>query len=199
MADDKFVSLLLYAVRLKGREGWYVDEVEGLDMPDVEKRITANGWDILEIREINRGARRIRPGEERAEQTFDFLFARMSGWTYDLAADCWRAPDEPIQEPDGSPTHVKQFAVEFEPPVAGWFRFEIQAGGSVSRIHASHVFDPFPTLILWLEQLVQAKYTRLSIDEEGEYHELMVFPAENDLVRFISVSESADLSTEIAG
>jgi hypothetical protein len=197
MTNDKSVSVLLYAVRLKGREGWYVDEVEGLGMRDVEKHIAANAWDILEIRQISREIRRTRQGEEPAGLTFDYLLARMSGWTYDLAANCWRAPDEPIQMPDGNPTPVEQITVAFTPPVAGWLRFEIRVDGSVSRIHASDVFDPFPSLVLWLEQLLREKYTRLSIDEEGHYHELMVFPVAKDRVRFISVSEGADLSTEI--
>jgi hypothetical protein len=53
------------------------------------------------------------------------------------------------------------------------------------EIWASNVEDPVPSLLAWLERLVSGNAARVLVDEEGDQTEILVYPKEQGLVRFV--------------
>ena len=70
---------------------------------------------------------------------------------------------------------------------SGWVQVWV-AGTSFLQditIHASHVGDPFPSMVAWLEAIAQNQLpAEFTIDEEGKGKTLLVFPWEQNLLDF---------------
>ncbi len=69
------------------------------------------------------------------------------------------------EQGDGAMAKLK---VKFSPPDYGWIDMTIPPLTDDRSIHCSFVFDPFPGLIDWLEEIATgAQYSVWSVDEEG--------------------------------
>jgi hypothetical protein len=69
--------------------------------------------------------------------------------------------------PDTWPAGVDDFRVHFGAPKAGWIRITLETGDKNGSFMASDVFDPFPDLRAWLEELTGGACPTLEIDQEG--------------------------------
>ena len=70
----------------------------------------------------------------------------------------------------------------------GWIRLWISGTSYLQHItlSLSAVFDPFPSLVKWLEAIAANQLpAELEIDEEGQVKRLTVMPLEDDQVDFI--------------
>lgn len=69
------------------------------------------------------------------------------------------------------PIHFRSdttFHIEYRECEAGWIRIYISANGQTERVPASHIYDPFPDLIAWLENIITGvPVSEFTIDEEG--------------------------------
>jgi hypothetical protein len=65
-------------------------------------------------------------------------------------------------------TKVHCISIEFADCDAGWIHFTVKAGTHEVQIRASEVFDPFPSLIAWLESIaVGVQECSFEMEEEG--------------------------------
>lgn len=182
MADIGSRQGWLYAVRLAGAEGWQW-EASLLDLSAYRLALDEAGVvvdDVVEIQAYRRSTDLPDPPGR-----FRFVTRRWRGWAYDVAALCWRAPDEPLTVPfPGVPAPVPSLDIAFSLPEAGWLPVTITAGGRTATFDASDVYDPFPDLLLWLERLADGRFPRLCIDGEDIFIEFHVFPHRGESVRF---------------
>ncbi len=190
----EWFPVVLFAVRLAGEDGWIVDEAP-MALSEVEAAIRANGHDIVEIRQISRGASRCR-GDDGSPLTDGPMewYVRSWGWTHDEIAECWRAPGEMPCEPAESPGSIESFVVQAGVPDAGWWPILVQADTASLEIKASNVHDPVRDLLAWLDLLVAGRAARVLIEEEGEQTEFRVYPKEEGTVRLLvfDYGEEAD-------
>jgi hypothetical protein len=183
--QDKYFSTTIFGVRLEGRDGWLVDAAP-CEIEKIEGRLREAGYKVLEVRSISTGISR--RWDENGEPVVDGPpepLMRERGWTYDKAAECWRAPDETILEPAGEPAVVKDFFVVGTAPEAGWWRVAVTADGRQVNIHFSNVFDPIGGVLDWLEEIVEGKSATVVVDQEGSYTDLICFPRGDGWVRLM--------------
>jgi hypothetical protein len=111
-------------------------------------------------------------------------------WVFDAAIGRWRAPDEALTPLPGEPEIVDTLAFELEIPHIGWMPVTITAGRQSVTFSASTVFDPFPALTGWLEELAAGTAPRLPINTEGVNVGLHIFEPEGDTVRFVVTNDA---------
>jgi len=69
---------------------------------------------------------------------------------------------------------IENISLRFRDCEAGWIHLTIAAGAQEVQVRASHVFDPFPDLIRWMEaMLTDIQACSFVIDEEGDEKELV--------------------------
>ena len=61
----------------------------------------------------------------------------------------------------------------------------------------SEVYDPLPGLIKWLEHIIKGISTRLFIDEEGKFHELISYAKEPEQIRFLIIKYHRGKETQL--
>lgn len=183
-----YAKAWLYAVRLRGRPGWQW-EVSDLGQEAYRDTLTRAGLvvedvDVVQDYPIH---------HDRLEPigTFGFVTKRWRQWLYDTVAGCWRAANEAITPPPGTPVRVENVSIEFSE--FGWLPVTLRAGGQEVTFEASDVYDPFLDLIAWLEAVAAGDFARLSINTEDVYVEFHVFPAESPLVRFLVWGDARDV------
>ncbi|QZP09141.1 hypothetical protein [Caenibius sp. WL] len=75
-------------------------------------------------------------------------------------------------------TTLEELDVKFTCPNAGWVRLMIKPLHKTRGIDCSYVFDPFPEMIEWLEQIASgARTATWEIDEEGQTSHLQFYAA----------------------
>jgi hypothetical protein len=130
-------------------------EFPGKDLgdEDILALLREKGVAVLEARLINRGAVRVRAGEDYQPSLFGALHAPQEGWSFDQVARCWRAPGESVTDPGGEPEPVTAVVAKLEKPRAGWMHLILMAGSGKTVVSMSDVYDPVPDLLRWLEDL----------------------------------------------
>ncbi|GAA0591254.1 hypothetical protein [Caenispirillum bisanense] len=173
----------LYAVRLRGRPGWHW-EPSALGQDAYRAALAGAGLEVEEVAVVQDFT--IDPRRDGTAGTLDFIYDRWGEWLYDTEAKCWRAADEPITRPPGTPVPVDSVGIAFSLPEFGWLPITLTAGNQEVSFEASDVYDPFPDLIVWLESLAAGADARLSIDTEGDvFVDFHVFSADAPLVRLL--------------
>jgi hypothetical protein len=191
-STERWIGVRVFGSRREGHDGWWVEQSD-LTLDEARQAIAVAGHKLIEVREVSSGAKRLNPGEEFKPDTSDLWFLQGMGWGYDNAAQCWRAPGEPITPLPGTPAETTGLTVEYKMPEYGWLPIRISAGAQRVEFSASVVYDPLPALIRWLEDLAAGSFPRLAMDLEGSETEWMVWPAADaDQVRFaVSFSGNA--------
>lgn len=65
-------------------------------------------------------------------------------------------------------------ALDFLRTEAGWITFTVQPFAALETIWATHLDDPFPALLSWLEEIASGeREARWSLDEEGQVTEFI--------------------------
>ncbi|MBF0375529.1 MAG: hypothetical protein HQL39_19225 [Alphaproteobacteria bacterium] len=176
------VMAWLYAVRLASRPGWRW-EIGRLDAPAYADALRQAGLDVREvivIQDLPTDRAIDPPG------TFGFICRGWGQWTYDPAAECWRASDEPMTRPPGAPVPVAAIEATFGIPELGRLPITLTAGNGVCSFDASELHDPFRDMVAWLENVADGRFARLTIDIDCLWIQCHVLPAgDGSLVRFL--------------
>ena len=86
-----------------------------------------------------------------------------------------------------SPVWEGEVTICFSKASAGWVQMALltTAFNQNHIVHLSEVFDPFANIVAWLREVTQGRFAKpLSINEEGVYTRLTVYPFSNDLLEF---------------
>lgn len=182
----EYVAFETIAYRLARSTGWSVmDFVGGMEAFLAE--MNAKNASVIEARSVTHGMCRadlVSAGARLSIDTDQWLVAR--GWTWDELIGAWRSPEEAIAEFPGSPVTVDAIEVRFAATEVGWQPVTMAAGGRSIGFWASELYDPFPTIIQWLETIVEGGEGRVVADLEGTYLELFALPVEDaQLVRIV--------------
>ncbi len=183
-AERPSYPLTIFAVRLRGRKGWIVQQ-EPHTVEEIERQIRLEGHDLEELRVISRGTGFRFDADGKPDVGLYDWMINSHGWSFDERADCWRAPGENLTEPDGDGALASDFTVRGERPHSGWWDIHVSANGQTFETHASNVFDPIPDLRAWLEAIVRGESARVLIDEEGEYTDLCAYPRPDGMCRVV--------------
>lgn len=182
--SDDWESYWRFCVRLKGQDGWRLEEAN-CDRDAFIALLRSQGIDDAEVVEVGRGGRRVGyVSSDEGER------AKGLGWCFDEQSDCWRAPDEPLIPPPGAPVTVDSVAATFMPPESGWIRTTVKAGEQSVEFEISNVYDPVIDIVQWLEKVLDGGYPRLMMNMEGWFCEFHIFPADaggGDEVRYVVV------------
>lgn len=66
------------------------------------------------------------------------------------------------------PSDASGFRIQFHDCVAGWIRMDVCHGTSSLSVNLSHVYEPLPSMLAWLESVVVGvDASSFEIDEEG--------------------------------
>jgi len=175
MTEREYVPLKIIAYRLEGEDGWRVGETQR-DLDAFRNDLVANGNKVTEVCSILRGAQRAGLKEDDGRlNDIGYHMVISYGWTWDDVACCWRAPEEMVVQIPGEPVAVEDVEVTFGAADVGWQPVSIAAGGKAASFDASHVYDPFPDIIGWLEAIARGDQGRVSADLEGIELELFAF------------------------
>lgn len=98
------------------------------------------------------------------------------GFWFDPGRGRWLPPGQPMPPPSATPPCADELTMQLGLPDAGCMAMSLRAVGQAVEIHASAVFDPFPGLVAWLEQLALGERPRLPIDIEGFWYVLHALP-----------------------
>jgi hypothetical protein len=190
------VSLYVYGVRHEGRVGW--DLLQSRVAPDrVLDELRKMDGSAAEARLIMEGA-----GDEGSVQEFEACeglggMVEQHGWKFDRVSRCWRAPEETVTEPEGTPLPVDAVALALGAPKFGWMHIKVSAAGQETTIHASHVFDPLPDLLDFAAAVEAGGTPSLYVEEEGVSHELITFVAAGERVRLVAIRSREEESVAV--
>jgi hypothetical protein len=172
-----------YALRVAGRVGWRL-EWSLLSKAALADHLRDRGEAVEEVVVIAPGG----GGGEHGD--FMLLWVALNyGWCFDALADCWRAPGEMPTPFPGIPQPVERVEVHYTLPTGFSMPIRITAGGQSAGFEVSNTWDPIPDIAPWLERVLDGGYARLSIDLDGEYAELHVFPVEPGVRLVVCLSE----------
>jgi len=177
-----YTPITIFAYRLSGNNKWQVN-FEKKSLTEVEfiySRKFSNGFDF---RLISDSGTQLKKDSELIELFEETIFE--SAWKFDPLSDSWRPPGEPIAEPKGNLIGVYDFKIQVNWSFKTNLPLEIIVNKKKIEMIFSSVFDPFPSLIKWLEKIIQGESSRILIDEEGEYHELTSYIKKEGMVRLI--------------
>jgi len=137
----------------------------------------------LEIRLISDGSALNTSVDELKDHSERYIFR--VGWKFDKITNSWKPPGEVITEPGRNPSIVTSFRILVDWNFKTTLPLEIIVGNEKINLVMSYAFDPFPEIIRWLELIIQGKSSRVLIDEEGIYHELISYAKEQGQIRLI--------------
>lgn len=175
MDERGYVPLEILAYQIEGEDGWLLGETQRT-LEEFRASLVAEGIPVSEIRSITRGTQRASLKEDDGRLSdvgYHVVIGR--GWTWDEAASCWRAPEEMVRLLPGNPVRADGVEVTFSPAKSGWQPVKLSAGGQLAEVDASELYDPFPDILNWLENIVQGGEGRVSADLEGSQLELFAF------------------------
>lgn len=185
-AARTWVTVAVLAVRPIDGEGWELVETTRTGAAR-DDGLRALGFDPATAREILIFTAGRRGGAHdlavcRSDTTASVVLRE--SWVFDEPTRCWRAPDEPVTEPDRPALPAERVTLALDPPELGWLDATLSAAEQTVTISVSFVFDPFPDMVAWLEAIAAGGHPRLVIDLEGKYVGLHVWPAQDGCVRF---------------
>jgi hypothetical protein len=154
--DECFVPYTNVAVRLKGETGWRMGTLP-VEPDQVAQHLTENGWKAAAWAEIGRGhalpdALGYCLGED----------ALAKGWAWDAPAACWRAPDEPVTPPDGTPRHGG-LSLIWKRIGFGWAVLEVRAGSEAIELDIDDIRDDFVPVVRFIHYLIDGKPSRFGV------------------------------------
>lgn len=164
----------VYAARVEGRDGWVIGELPG-GAADAPEALGSERLRVIEFRKLGHGLPGAGSGAMLQDAGILVYLARRSGFVFDQVAECWRAEGDPVTPPPFETSWVESIAVAFSPPFVGWIDATLAYGTQSVIIHCSNVFDPFPSILRFLEAVLDGGHPRLSIDEEGVFCEWHTF------------------------
>ena len=173
----------LIAYRSKDNPKWELAG-EFITLQEVEILYKQKFQENLEICKIIEGGWVLKTHHEYVKSRFLWdAFGR--GWSFDVKSGSWIKPTEPFTEPKYLPLTSTEFKISVDEHKHGWLGLIFTLGELTIKMSWSDVFDPLPRLITWLENIVQGESSRIWIDEEGRYHELIAYIKNNGQVRLI--------------
>lgn len=174
-----FYEFRVVAYHREGEEGWRVCETT-LTMDVVRAVLDGDGSPVVDVRLVESRPDHFRTAREPPPR-FHMGSSRpgLWGWVWDEAARCWRAPEDLIPDPSEAPPPVDAVSVSFEPAEHGWQPVCLSAGGRSLRFDASHLYDPFPVLLDWLEAVAVGRRRAAITDLENQTLHLFAFPVGN--------------------
>ena len=207
------IKVFAYGIKLVNEDGWLIDS-SGLELESYIKFCNEYshkiGKNITEIRFISQIGSGMTPEDyeklmnmdeydkERAiKEKYAFPhFMIPSDWAWDDISECYRAPGEPITKPDVEVIETNNLKIQLLNPKYGWMHVKIKANDQYTCIHSSAVFDPYPHIIQFLEELIDGKQPHIEIDEEGVYHDFYTFNCDNNKIEFIVKRYRVDWENE---
>ena len=186
-----------FAVRLKDRNGWFLDDAY-LEYSQIEEQFRQRENDVVEVRKIDEQWLLHRGSGDTSCSLQWWADWSWKDWRYDPLVEAWRAPGEPFAKSVGTLEQIDDLMLRTDPIEVGWCRQILRVGEKSVELWASHVFDPLPSLLDWLERIVRREDTRMLIDEEGCFHGLYNYETgDRARVRLIVVGFMAKLEIEI--
>jgi len=81
---------------------------------------------------------------------------------------------------------MEQVNVIFKECEAGWILFAVSVGLQSVKCRATHVWDPFPQMVVWLESIAaDAQTCSFRMEEEGPEKEFMAFRCADGSIRLM--------------
>ena len=194
MADQRGFELprsavRYFAVRETGLVGWRMMLLEGSE-PELRQALAEADIAPAEVREVMTVLMRDPPAGLQELLGPDIWSGAGHDWVFDTAVGRWRAPDEALSPLPGNPKSVDGLSFDLEIPHIGWLPVTIAAGAQSVIFSASTVFDPFPSLTIWLEAVAAGHAPRLLIDTEGVIVSFHIFEPQGDNVRFVVTNDA---------
>lgn len=185
MSDEQFYPITVFGALLKDEDGWFVyqwpktyeEVVEGLK----------GNQDVLEVRKISQGTSRLRDedGNPATDMDMSEHFAFEFGWAFDPYVYRFRAPGELLKQPPEEPKLATECMIQISKPDAGWADLKIRFDADDASVRCSHVYDPFPEMIKWLEIISQNQPSRLLINEEGCHTGISAYHVNQSHIRVV--------------
>ena len=180
--NSEYEPYTIFAYRPEN-ENWIID-INQLAPSEIKEEIKRKIDKDIEFRLITKGLIKASLDDGRKEKLFNSSVFE-HGWRYDRNTETWRAPDEPLSEPMGDPTHVNNFEIIINSGLDSILPLTINAGEINIQMTWSYVYNPLPRLLKWLERIVQGIPARILINEEGRFHEITGYIRENDNIRLV--------------
>jgi hypothetical protein len=186
-----------FGVRYKSLDGWRIYE-----WPKTYEAVISeltSDQSVIDVRIITEGfsCRRDEDGNPVIRSGSAELTAYDFGWAYDPSSNLFRAPGELLKQPSGGTAIAKKCNVKITGPQNGWASLCLAVNEAEYLIHCSDVFDPFPELIRWLENIASKKSSRILINEEGCYSGLSSYNVDVCTIRLVVHSYCKYIAMEI--
>ncbi len=150
--DNIVFDVTAFAARLAGRDGWVVEQAV-LSPEEIERRLGGEAGVIdIVILGRGRGQGRDKRGFARPHRPASYT-AVSQGWTFDLTAGSWRAPDEPLATLPWPAVPVEALVMMLGRPAWGWLPVALAAGEETVAFKADCGACPFPPMVAWLEAI----------------------------------------------
>lgn len=197
MSDDQFYPTTVFGALLKDEDGWFVYQWPKT-YEEVVEELKGN-QDVLEVRKISQGLRRRRDNEDNSTTDMDMSehMAFEFEWAFDPYSNRFRAPGELLKQPPVEPKQAKACKIKIAKPEYGWTTLKLRFDKDEASIRCSHVYDPFPEMIKWLEIISQGQPSRILINEEGCHTGISAYPAGQKHVRVVIHRYWEDLTVPI--
>jgi hypothetical protein len=154
--DDRFIAYTSVAVRHAGETGWRLGTLP-CEPDQVERHLAAKGWNVAAWVDI--GCGHVVPDALGSWLSEDAL---AKGWAWDAPARCWRAPDEPVTEPNRAPGQGG-VSLAWRQIGFGWAVLSVRSGADVLELDIDDVRDSFVPVVRFVRHLIEGKPARFGV------------------------------------